>query len=85
MCQTHANLPNPHTNQPKDISYDPYYMKIQLTVNMSKNTELVIKGKTMFIKYLFSFKDYSKNFLCINAFNPLYYKIGILLLPPFYR
>lgn len=48
MCQTHANLPNPHTNQPKYISYDPYYMKIQLTVNMSKNTELVIKGKTVY-------------------------------------
>lgn len=60
-------------------------MKIQLRVNMSKNTELVIKGKTMFIKRLLSCKDYSKNFLCINAFNLLYYKIGILLLPPFYR
>lgn len=48
MCQTHANLPNPHTNQPKYMSYDPYYMKIQLTVNMSKNTELVIKGKTVY-------------------------------------
>lgn len=62
MRPTYANLSNPPINQPKYVSYDPYYMKIQLRVNMSKNTELAIKGKTMFIKCLLSCKDYSKNF-----------------------
>lgn len=49
-------------------------MKIQLRVNtLSKVTELVITGVTIFMKCLLSGKHYYKNFTYINSSNPHYF------------